>query len=193
MGFRLKAQKYDLQHLLGMPFACEPLCTVGVVAQKVLTGVVNVLWVLVEAEFIDRGIKLVTGGETLTGMIPFLTAMLLIVAWKRMGYSFGRIMTRRIEVSAVYQMSVEEKLVSFRELEQKIFAYVCELGREITQILLESYDKELAEGRDKKTYRGKGSHCTSIKAVYGEVAYSSTADGYTEQRQRTARPPMCFC
>lgn len=107
MGFRLKPQKYDLRHLLGMPLACEPLCTVGVVAQKVLTGVVNVLWVLVEAEFIDRGIKLVTGGETLTGMIPFLAAMLLIVAWKRMGYSFGRILTRRIEVSAVYQMSVE--------------------------------------------------------------------------------------
>ena len=107
MGFELKPQKYDLRHLLGMPLACEPLCTVGVVAQKLLTGVVNVLWVLVEAEFIDRGIRLVTGGETLAGMRPLLAAMLLIVAWKRMGYSFGRILTRRIEVSAVYQMSVE--------------------------------------------------------------------------------------
>lgn len=107
MGFELKPQKYDLRHLLGMPLACEPLCTVGVVAQKLLTGVVNVLWVLVEAEFIDRSIRLVTGGETLAGMLPLLAAMLLIVAWKRMGYSFGRILTRRIEVSAVYQMSVE--------------------------------------------------------------------------------------
>ena len=43
---------------------------------------------------------------------------------------------------------VEEKLVSFKELEQKIFDYVCELGREITKIMLESYDRELAEGRD---------------------------------------------
>lgn len=107
MGFELKPQKYDLRHLLGMPLACEPLCTVGVVAQKVLTGVVNVIWVLVEAEFIDRAIRLVTGGETLAGMLPLLAAMVLIVAWKRMGYSFGRILTRRIEVSAVYQMSVE--------------------------------------------------------------------------------------
>ena len=78
---------------------------------------------------------------------------------------------------------VEENLVSFKELEQKIFSYVCELGREITQIMLESYDKELAEGRDKKVYRGKGSRRTSIKTVYGEVAYSrrvyqtKTADG----------------
>ena len=107
MGFELKPQKYDLRHLLGMPLACEPFCTVGVVAQKILTGVVNVLWVLVEAEFIDRAIRLVTGGETLAGMVPLLAAMLLMVAWKRMGYSFGRLLTRRIEVSAVYQMSVE--------------------------------------------------------------------------------------
>ena len=67
---------------------------------------------------------------------------------------------------------VEENLVSFKELEQKIFIYVCELGREITRILLESYDKELEEGRDKKVYRGKGSRKTSIKTVYGEVEYS---------------------
>lgn len=66
---------------------------------------------------------------------------------------------------------VEENLISFKVLEQKIFAYVCELGREITQIMLESYDKELAEGRDKKAYRGKGSRKTTIKTVYGEVEY----------------------
>ena len=66
---------------------------------------------------------------------------------------------------------VEENLVSFKELEQKIFAYVCELGREITRIMLESYDKELAEGRDKKAYRSKGSRQTAIKTVYGEVEY----------------------
>ena len=65
-----------------------------------------------------------------------------------------------------------DNLVSFKELEQKIFAFVCELGREITQIMLESYDKELAEGRDKKIYRNKGTRNTSIKTIYGEVSYS---------------------
>ena len=80
---------------------------------------------------------------------------------------------------------VEENLVSFKELEQKIFSYVCELGREITKTMLESYDRELAEGRDKKVYRGKGSRRTSIKTVYGEVEYSrrvyrtETEDGQT--------------
>lgn len=66
---------------------------------------------------------------------------------------------------------VEENQISFKVLEQKIFAYVCELGREITRIMLEAYDKELAEGRDKKAYRGKGSRKTTIKTVYGEVEY----------------------
>lgn len=67
---------------------------------------------------------------------------------------------------------VEEKLVSFKTLEQKVFAYVCELGREITRLMLEGYDAELAEERDKKLYRDKGKRHTTIKTVYGEVAYS---------------------
>ena len=80
---------------------------------------------------------------------------------------------------------VEENQVSFKELEQKIFAYVCELGREITKIMLESYDRELAEGRDKKNYRCKGKRKTTIKTVYGEVEYNRcvyrtmTEDGQT--------------
>ena len=46
---------------------------------------------------------------------------------------------------------VDENLISFKVLEQKIFDYVCELGRLITKQVLENYDKELAQGRDKKT------------------------------------------
>lgn len=80
---------------------------------------------------------------------------------------------------------VAEGLISFKDLEQKIYSYVCELGREITQIILESYDQELADTRDKKQYRDKGSRNTSIKTVYGEVEYSrrvyktTTEDGET--------------
>lgn len=67
---------------------------------------------------------------------------------------------------------VKENLISFKELEQNIFAYVCELAREITQVILENYDQELMEGRDKKKYRHKGLKGTSIKTIYGEVPYS---------------------
>lgn len=67
---------------------------------------------------------------------------------------------------------VEEKLVSFKTLEQKVFKYVCELAQEITRIMLENYDTELAEGRDKSQYRDKGKRTTTIKTVYGEVSYA---------------------
>ena len=67
---------------------------------------------------------------------------------------------------------VAENLISFKVCEQKIFNYVCELGREITRIMLESYDKELSESRDTKRYRDKGKRKTTIKTVYGEVEYS---------------------
>lgn len=67
---------------------------------------------------------------------------------------------------------VEEKLVSFKTLEQKVFRYVCELAQEITRIMLENYDAELAEGRNKSRYRDKGKRTTTLKTVYGEVTYA---------------------
>ncbi len=80
---------------------------------------------------------------------------------------------------------VEEKLVSFKELEQKVFKYVCELGCEITRVLLETYDRELAATRDTRQYRDKGKRRTCIKTVYGTVEYerkvykTSLEDGKT--------------
>ena len=40
--------------------------------------------------------------------------------------------------------SVNEKMISFKELEKKIFKYVCELGCEITRSILEAYDDAVA-------------------------------------------------
>lgn len=107
MSFELKAKKYDWKYLIGLPFACEPVCTAGVVAQKILTGTVNVLWVLIEAKFIDGALACATGRAELRELFPLLLAMLLIICWKRMGYSIGRLLTRRIEVSSAYQMNRE--------------------------------------------------------------------------------------
>lgn len=67
---------------------------------------------------------------------------------------------------------VKEELISFKEFEKKIYRYICGFAREITVQMLEGYDRELAEGRDKKQYRCKGKRQTSIKTVYGEVVYS---------------------
>lgn len=80
---------------------------------------------------------------------------------------------------------VNEKLIPFKELEQKIFGYICELGREITRIILERYDEELAEGRDKKKLRCKGTRKTTIKTVYGEVVYYRNVYKSKDEEGRT--------
>ena len=67
---------------------------------------------------------------------------------------------------------VEEKLVSFKTLEQKIYKFICAYGAELTRIILEENDDGLAEGRDRKVYRDKGKRSTTVKTVYGEVCYS---------------------
>ncbi|MBO5279282.1 MAG: ABC transporter ATP-binding protein [Lachnospiraceae bacterium] len=107
MSFELKPKTYDWRYLLGLPFACEPLCTVGVVAQKIITGVVNVLWVLVEAKFIDFAIGCALGQAAMKEAYPLLAVMLLIIFWKRIGYSFGRILTNKVQISSAYQMNRE--------------------------------------------------------------------------------------
>ena len=66
---------------------------------------------------------------------------------------------------------VEEKLVYFKTLEQEIYRFACEIGQEMTRSILEGWDASLAEGRDRKKYRDKGTRQTTIKTVYGEVTY----------------------
>lgn len=67
---------------------------------------------------------------------------------------------------------VEESLVTFKELEKKIFTYICEVAAEMTQIVLEDYDKEFHDSRDTKKYHDKGCRSTTIKTVYGDVTYA---------------------
>ena len=67
---------------------------------------------------------------------------------------------------------VNENKITFKELEQKIFNYACDLAVSMTQIMLEKYDKELHAERDTKRYRDKGYRKTTIKTVYGDVTYN---------------------
>ena len=67
---------------------------------------------------------------------------------------------------------VNEKVIPFKELEKKVFDYVCEMGQMIIQTILESYDELLQESRNKKDLRCKGTRQTTIKTIMGEVEYS---------------------
>lgn len=68
-------------------------------------------------------------------------------------------------------MSIAEKRVEFKSLEEKVFAYVCKCGVEIIKEILENYDEEIRENRDKKEYRSKGKRKRTIKTVMGEVEF----------------------
>ena len=81
---------------------------------------------------------------------------------------------------------VDENLVSFKMLEQKIYDYVCELGRLITQQVLESYDAKLAESRDKKTYRGKGKGNPYVDVIRGHVSLLDAATSASRKVFRDA-------
>lgn len=68
-------------------------------------------------------------------------------------------------------MSITEKRIEFKSLEEKVFAYVCKCGCEIIKELLEDYDEEIRVSRNKKEYRSKGKRKRTIKTVIGEVEF----------------------
>lgn len=68
-------------------------------------------------------------------------------------------------------ISLQEKEIDFNTLEKEVFSFVCKLGVDIIEQMLESTDKALSKGRDKKVYRHKGLRKNTIKTVMGEVEY----------------------
>ena len=61
--------------------------------------------------------------------------------------------------------------ITFKELEKKIFQFICWFGVELTKLVLEGKDVELHKSRDTKKYRDKGFRVTTIKTLYGDVTY----------------------
>ena len=67
---------------------------------------------------------------------------------------------------------LNEKEITFKELEQAIFKKFCQMARELTAAVLRTIDEDLAKNRDKSKYRDKGYRKTTIKTIYGEVEYT---------------------
>lgn len=76
---------------------------------------------------------------------------------------------------------ITETGVTFKELEKKIYSWICQTGREVTAEFLERYDRMLMKERDRKKYRHKGSRQTTVKTVYGEVTYRRAVYEVTEE------------
>ena len=66
---------------------------------------------------------------------------------------------------------LEEKGISYKEVKQEIFKMICEVGRELTQEILERYNGKLHEKRNKSEFRDKGCRRFTIKTAYGEVSF----------------------
>ena len=76
---------------------------------------------------------------------------------------------------------IAENGITFKDLEKKIYAWVCQIGQEFTREFLERYDQMLMRERDKEKYRHKGTRQTTVKTVYGEVSYERVVYQVTEE------------
>ncbi len=90
---------------------------------------------------------------------------------------------------------INKNTKSFKEFEKNIFNIICLIGESLTSYILEKWDDEINENRDKKKYRNKGLRKTSIKTIYGEVTYRrrvyETEDGdqrTVNKRRRSVEP-----
>ena len=68
-------------------------------------------------------------------------------------------------------MSIAEKSIQFKRIEEKVYREVCEEGCSVLREMLEKMDEEIGKERDKKQYRNKGKLKTTLKTIMGEVEF----------------------
>ncbi len=66
---------------------------------------------------------------------------------------------------------VNDKDLTFKDIEETVFDICCKLAVEITQKILKEIDNTLMKERDKSKYRHKGLKEDHIRCVYGDVPY----------------------
>lgn len=110
--------------------------TVAIILQKLATALADLLWLVLLAELIEEVIpdNGITG--SIGKMAQYVLGLLLLSAWKRMGYSFGRSLTLKLQnlVRFRYQCRMVEKIAkvpyrlltdyTFCELEQGLRNYI---------------------------------------------------------------------
>lgn len=77
---------------------------------------------------------------------------------------------------------VEEESLTFKDIEEEIYKYVCRIAVDITKKFLTAYDEKLMKERDKSKYRHKGYKEDHIRCVYGDVPYERVVyETYNEE------------
>jgi Uncharacterised protein family (UPF0236). len=72
----------------------------------------------------------------------------------------------------MYNNSLNDNKITFKELEKKIYKHTCDIACELMKNVLEAIDENLMQERDSKIYRNKGIKHTCIKTIMGTVEYS---------------------
>lgn len=69
----------------------------------------------------------------------------------------------------MYITSLNDRAITFNDLEKKIYKYVCEEAWKFMKEVLTHLDRRLLDERDTKVYRNKGFKHTCIKTIMGNV------------------------
>ena len=75
-------------------------------------------------------------------------------------------------VEFMHSVSLNDKGLTFKEIEQKIYKYACDEACNTMKEFLENLDEKLLNERDTKIYRSKGLKRTCLKTIMGNVEYS---------------------
>jgi len=78
-------------------------------------------------------------------------------------------------------VSVTENAINFNSFEKEIYKKCCKMGCETIKMMLELWDEELSESRDRTVYRNKGKRKTTIKTIMGEIEYERRVYEYCDE------------
>ncbi|WP_162920233.1 UPF0236 family transposase-like protein [Clostridium fermenticellae] len=71
----------------------------------------------------------------------------------------------------MYILSLNDKEITFNNLEKKIYKYVCDAACNFLKEVLSHLDRGLMDERDTKIYRNKGLKSTCIKIIMGNIEF----------------------
>lgn len=94
--FKLKKRKYTWLDIFYIPFSCAPVSTMGLTMQKLITTLASVFQVVIVARFIDLAGGAVVSGKFEGEVLGCFLALLLIVAWKKVGWRVGNLFANRM-------------------------------------------------------------------------------------------------
>ena len=72
----------------------------------------------------------------------------------------------------MYELSLNDNGITFKELEKRTYNYDCNEACEVLKEILEDLDEKLLNEKDTKIYRNKGRKQTCLRTIMGDVEYS---------------------